>query len=316
MDSTGQPSPEGKYVFVSIGMSNCTQEFSTFIPLANADTGKSPRLVIVDGAQGGQTAAIISNPNAAFWSVVDQRLANAGVAPRQVQVAWLKEANARPTAPFPLHADTLSMQLGAIGRILKDRYPNIKICYLSSRIYGGYASTTLNPEPYAYESGFAVKWIIEDQINGDSALNFDSTNGPAEAPYLAWGPYLWADGLVPRSDGLVWECGDFSTNDGTHPSPSGRMKVANMLLNFFQTNPAAQVWYKRNPTGRGDLNGDSALTPADVVLLLSYVFTGQLPPTGGLFAADLDCSGTLNPADVVLLMNSVFLGVPAPSRCL
>ncbi|MCI0595893.1 MAG: hypothetical protein L0Z48_05045 [candidate division Zixibacteria bacterium] len=315
LDSAGQPSAEGKYVLVSIGMSNTTQEFSTFIPLANADTGRNPRLVIVDGAQGGQTAAIISIPSANFWTVVDQRLTNAGVAPQQVQVAWLKEANARPTAPFPPHADTLKMQFGSICRILKDRYPNIKICYLSSRTYGGYASTNLNPEPYAYESGFAVKWLIEEQIEGDSALNFDSASGPMESPYLAWGPYLWADGLVPRSDGLIWECSDFSTNDGTHPSASGRMKVANMLLNFFQNDPAAQVWYRRNPVGRGDLNGDGGLAPSDVVLLLNYVFTGQLPPTGGLFAADLDCSGGLNPADVVLLMNAVFSGAPAPPRC-
>lgn len=316
LDSVGQLNAEGKYVLVSIGMSNCTQEFSTFIPLANADTGRNPGLVIVDGAQGGQTAAIISNPNANFWTVVDQRLANAGVTPQQVQVAWLKEANARPTAPFPPHADTLRMQFGSICRILKDRYPNIKICYLSSRTYGGYASTNLNPEPYAYESGFAVKWLIEEQIDGDSALNFDSARGPVESPYLAWGPYLWADGLVSRSDGLIWECGDFVTTDGTHPSPSGRAKVANMLLNFFQNDPAAQVWYRRNPAGRGDLNGDGGLTPADIVLLLNYVFTGQLPLTGGLFAADLDCSGDLNPADVILLMNSAFLGAPVPPRCL
>lgn len=316
LDSNGQPDPNGKYVLVSIGMSNCTQEFSTFLPLANADSGRSPRLFIVDGAQGGQTAAIISNPNANFWTVVDQRLATAGVTPQQVQIAWLKEANARPTAPFPPHADTLKIQLGAICRILKDRYPNIKICYLSSRTYGGYASTSLNPEPYAYESGFAVKWMIEQQINGDSALNYDSTSGSVGSPYLTWGPYLWADGLVPRSDGLIWECGDFSTNDGTHPSASGRMKVANKLLNFFQNDPAAQVWYRRNPAGRGDLNGDGGLTPADLVLLLNYVFIGQAPPTGGFFAADLDCSFDLNPADVVLLMNSIFLGAPAPPRCL
>jgi hypothetical protein len=64
------------------------------------------------------------------------------------------------------------------------------------------------------------------------------------------------------------------------------------------------------------LNGDGELTPSDVVLLLNYAFIGQPPPTGGLFAADLDCSFDLNPADVVVLMNSVFLGAPAPPRCL
>ncbi len=314
-DTSGQADPNGKYVLVSIGMSNCTQEFSAFMPLANADTERNPRLTIVDGAQGGQTAAIISNPNANFWTVVNQRLANAGVTPRQVQIAWLKEANAGPTGPFLPHTETLKVQLERICRILKDRYPNIKICYLSSRTYAGYASTTLNPEPYAYESGFSVKWAVEDQINGDSALNFDSTQGPVESPYMAWGPYLWGDGMVPRqADSLIWECLDFQT-DGTHPSPSGRSKVANMLLNFFRNNPAAQVWYWKNPAGRGDLDGDGMLTSSDVVMLLNYAFLGTSPPTGGVFAADLDCSGAPDAPDVVLLLNSTFLGSPVPPRC-
>jgi len=313
-DTSGQVDPNGKYVLVSIGMSNCTQEFSTFIPMANADTSRNPKLTIVDGAQGGQTAAIISNPAATFWSVVDQRLANAGVTPKQVQIAWLKEANAGPTGPFLPHTETLKVQLGRICRILKDRYPNIKICYLASRIYAGYASTALNPEPYAYESGFAVKWLIEQQINGDSALNFDSAQSPVESPYLAWGPYLWADGLTPRSDGLIWECSNFQT-DGTHPSTSGREKVANLLLNFFHNNPAAQVWYLKQPEGRGDLNGDGLLSSADVVLLLNLTFLGLQAPTGGLFAADLNCSGAPDSPDVVILLNAAFLGDPLPAPC-
>jgi hypothetical protein len=62
------------------------------------------------------------------------------------------------------------------------------------------------------------------------------------APWTAWGPYLWADGLVPRSDGLIWECDDFAT-DGTHPSDSGRLKVAERLLGFFRTDVVASRWF-------------------------------------------------------------------------
>ncbi len=111
-------------------------------------------------------------------------------------------------------------------RNLHDRYPNLTLAYLSSRIYAGYASTTLNPEPYAYEGGFSVKWLIADQLAGDAALNFDPASGVVEAPWAAWGPYLWADGLSPRSDGLTWGCSELSS-DGTHPSASGQAKVAN-----------------------------------------------------------------------------------------
>ena len=34
-----------------------------------------------------------------------------------------------------------------------------------------------NSEPFSYESGFAVKWLIERQLWGEAALNFDSANG-------------------------------------------------------------------------------------------------------------------------------------------
>jgi len=233
----------GKIVLLSIGMSNATQEFSMFKSIADTDRTKNPQVVVVDGAQGGQTAAIISNPSATFWTVVDQRLMQASVTPQQVQVAWVKEADANPTQPFPTHALTLQREFEAIAKILKSRYPNIKIAYWASRTYGGYATTTLNPEPYAYESGFAVKWLIEKQINRDTALSY-SGNDP-KAPWLAWGPYLWADGTKPRDDGLIWECTDFGP-DGTHPSSSGRMKVAQMLLRFFKTDPTASRWFLKS----------------------------------------------------------------------
>lgn len=235
----------GKFVFLSIGMSNTTQEFSYFKSIADTFKEKNPRLVIVDGAQGGQTAAIISNPSANFWNVIEQRLQNSGVTTKQVVACWLKEADANPTQPFPNHVITLTNELVLIARILKQKYPNCKVVYCSSRTYGGYAKTSLNPEPFAYESGFAVKWLIERQINGDPELKCDGTN--PIAPWLSWGPYLWADGIIPRSDGLTWAQSDFRSDDGTHPSASGQKKVAEMLLNFLTSDQTAKKWFLINP---------------------------------------------------------------------
>ncbi len=244
LSGTGSPDfLNGKIVLLSIGMSNATQEFSMFKTIADTDHTKNSKVLIVDGAQGGQTAAMISNPSAMFWTVVDQRLASAGVTGQQVQVAWVKEADASPTQSFPTHALTLQSEFEAIARILRSRFPNVKIAYWSSRTYGGYATTNLNPEPYAYESGFAVKWLIEKQINGDTSLSYSGNN--PRAPWLAWGGYLWADGLRPRSDGLIWECADFQS-DGTHPSTSGRLKVAQILLRFFKTDPTTVSWFLKS----------------------------------------------------------------------
>ena len=243
----GKPSPDGKIVLLSIGMSNTTQEFSAFQRLANSDRDRSPQLVLVDGAQGGMTAQRIADPEdhadgTRFWGTVDQRLQAAGVTRDQVQAAWLKEADAGPTQGFPKYAQKLQAELEKVAHVLHERFPNLKLVYLSSRIYAGYATTRLNPEPYAYESGFAVKWLIEQQLKGEPSLNFDPDRGPVKAPWLSWGPYLWANGTTRRADGLTYEEGDFGP-DGTHPTASGQEKVARQLLEFFKTDPTARPWF-------------------------------------------------------------------------
>ena len=45
-----------------------------------------------------------------------------------------------------------------------------------------------------------------------------------------------------RLDSLVWLRDDFA-KDGTHPSESGQAKVAQLLLDFFKTDPTARPWF-------------------------------------------------------------------------
>jgi len=232
----------GRTVLLSLGMSNTSLEFTAFMTLNDPLRGDLVQLI--NGAQGGKSAEFASDPNDDFWTTVDQRLANDGFMPQQVQVVWLKEARAEVDASevFPTDAEILQDQLRSIVQIAKTRFPNLKIAYLTSRIYAGYANTDLSPEPEAYQSGFAVKWLIEEQINGSPDLNYDPNLGSVLAPWLAWGPYPWADGTTQRSDGLVWLCTDFA-NDGTHPAVNGAYKVAGMLLNFFHLEATAVPWY-------------------------------------------------------------------------
>ena len=244
LDTLGQPdAANGHVVFVSIGMSNCTQEFSAFVPISDADPVRKSDVRTIDCAVGGQTAQILAQPTSASWDSVATRLRGHGSAPKQVQIVWLKDANANPTGTFEVTTDTLAAQFFRIVQILKVKLPNLKQVFFMSRIYAGYASSTLNPEPYAYENAFAIKRVIAQQLSGDPALNYDAASGPVVAPWLSWGPYLWADGLNPRSDGLTWACSELNPADGTHPSATGRQKVADSLLAFVRRDVATAPWY-------------------------------------------------------------------------
>lgn len=267
LDTTGNPSATGKIVLLSIGMSNTTQEFCsassdppcnawTFMGQAAADAGVNhATLAIVNGAMGGRSANFWTSAAAADYDRIrDTKLVPQGLGEKQVQAVWLKVADAGPTVSLPSQqadAFLLEMEMGNILRALKTRYPNLQQVFVSSRIYAGYATTTLNPEPYAYESGFAVKWLLQaqmDQIqNGGTIVDARAgdLNYNTVAPWAAWGPCLWASGTTARSDGLKWDPGDFES-DGTHPAQSGETKVGTMLLNFFKTSPYTKCWFLTN----------------------------------------------------------------------
>ncbi len=242
IDQNGQPDPvNGKIGMVSLGMSNTMQEFSRFIEKANADPQVSSQVTIVNGAQGGQASSKWLDLNAEAWNRLDGYLSVAGITPNQVQVFWVKQAQFG-FGVFPQKAIALQNDLEQIARNIKSRYPNVKIAFYSSRTRAYTYWEGLSPEPDAFETGFAVKWLIEKQIDGDPELNYDPANGAVKAPFLAWSAYLWIDGLTPRSDGMVWTQDDVDF-DCTHPSDSGEEKVGTMLLDFFKSDSISAPWF-------------------------------------------------------------------------
>jgi hypothetical protein len=243
LDANGAPAADGVIGLVSISMSNATQEYSRFKQLADEDADVAPHVEVVDCAQGGQTMARWADAKALCWDEAERRLARAEVSREQVQVVWVKLANAGPSGDLQSHGKQLEQDTQVVLANLVSFFPNLKIAYLGSRVYGGYADGRLNPEPYAYEGAFVVRWLIQRQFDGDADLNFDATRGEVQAPLLLWGPYFWGDGTTPRAgDGLTWQRSDFVA-DGTHPSQSGRQKVAEQLLTFFKTDPMAKTWF-------------------------------------------------------------------------
>jgi hypothetical protein len=278
-DADGKPSDDGKIGLITIGFSNTSIESAAFKRAADADPQKSPRVVIVNGAIGGRSAVMWAWDGAAVlpraeqerldkemdvaqvpktnrrspmvldkdtWPILAKSIAAAGLSPQQVQACWLKhvEANPKPLGEFPNHARALQADITAILNIARHYYPNLRVVYLSSRTFGGWSGRASgSPEPYAYESGFGTRWVVQGQIRGDAQLNYDPARGAVKAPVVLWGPYLWAQGNSPRKlDGLVWSENDVRA-DRLHPNETGAKKTTALLLNFFKTDEGARRWF-------------------------------------------------------------------------
>ena len=247
LDLTGAADPAGSVVVLAIGMAPLSQDLTS---LAQLDPTVSDALVFADGGAAGQTAdAWIDSSQNNYDRVRDSVLAPAGLSEAQVQVVWLTQGNADPLVGLPdpsADAFTLLANLADIVRAIHIRYPNVQMVLLSNRVYAGYATSTLNPEPYAYESGLAVKWLIEAQISQNLGQGIDPTAGDlawfSSAPWLGWGPDLWADGTTPRLDGLFWQCDDLAS-DGTALSPQGELKLGQQLFDFAGTSPFTAPWF-------------------------------------------------------------------------
>ncbi len=262
LDLNGRRNAKGVYILTSIGMSNTSDEFcgvadptnrcklGTFMSDASLDPAvNTSTFVLVDGADPGKTAEkwVESDLND-YKRILEEELVPFGYSENQVQLAWIKLANAPPAGTLPdsdADAFRLQEQFGQIARAMKVRYPNLKMIFFSSRIYGGYAITDRNPEPFAYEQGFAVKWTVAAQIRQLETGEIDPISGdlgPDVAPWIGWGPYFWADGTNPRSDGLTWTREDLK-EDGVHPAKPGIEKVAGILMDFFKTSPLTSCWF-------------------------------------------------------------------------
>lgn len=232
---------DGTIAIITIGVSNTMTQSNSWINLSAGDAEIRPEVVIVNGAQSGEAVSEWVPVDGDPWAELSVRLDRANVTAAQVQAAWVNLPMRAETSLFPDTLESYSDDLAAVMRTLGDVFPNLRVAHLSSRTYGGYGSA-LSPEPVAYEHGFGVKWLIENQIDQLPGFNSDPSLGQTEMPWLAWGPYLWADGLTPRSDGLVWECGDFRS-DGIHPSDSGAEKVALALSDFYKSDPVTCPWF-------------------------------------------------------------------------
>jgi hypothetical protein len=240
--------PKGQYALMALGISTTQQDFLELQQLANADPEKNSNLVLVNGGVPGVQAGDLngtggwSDPTDMNWAFVQQVVtAQNYVTADQVVAIWFEDIIADPRSSL---IGLEKMDYEDVANNVLIYFPNVQLMFFSSSLYNGYSNglNPLDPEPYAYEAGFAVQQAIADQINEYPKVYPFSGTGKV-APWMGWASYNWTNGLYGRDDGLTWSCQDSKAN-GIHPSITvGREKVGSLLLDFFKTSDLTAPWF-------------------------------------------------------------------------
>ncbi len=243
LGADGNPVANGKIGLLTIGASTVAM-FSRGIEMGLAkQTGLNEELVFINGGVGGQDISDIRSPGANYWKVVNERLASAGLSNEQVQVIWFQEDNLRDRGnEFPGRGERLADEFIYMVQFMKNRYPNLKLLYLTARHTTAFLPADArgkHKEPMAYINGWACKWMIEKQIEGDKTLTYKGSD--AQAPLILWGPYWWTQGSKPRQDGYTWT--PDMVVDGVHPTEEGRRRVGQELVDFWRTDEVSKIWF-------------------------------------------------------------------------
>jgi len=229
----------GRIVVIAISMSNGNLEFGRFIDLYANDPEVSEAVALVNCARGGNALERWLEKQS-LWDDCKDKVVAAGFTLDQIKVVWAKDADQFTdhgrTLPDPA-ADYFDLvtNISGLSERIGEEFPSVQAVFHSSRIYAGYVSPARQAargEPISYEGGLAVNAAIERWKAGELP----------DAPWIGWGPYLWANATTPNASGLVWLPEDF--RDGgvdPHPSDAGQTKVADALHAFFMRFD----WYRK-----------------------------------------------------------------------
>ncbi len=225
----------GKIGFLILGYSTAAMT-GRFVKSIYESQTDNKQLEIIIGAQGGLDLNAMIDTNEKYWLSVDSILQTKQTSSEQIQLIWLSTGDIKTYKnSFPEQCYLQIEKYKQVLQLIKTRYPNIKIVFLSDRTYAGYIGENANGpkelmEPTAYYSGWTIKWLIEKQIKSELGYTADSI------PFIDWGPSLWTDGTKGNKKGYTWNCDD-AAKGGIHSSSKGRMKEAALVFLYFKNHP-------------------------------------------------------------------------------
>lgn len=256
LDTLGNVNYEtGKIILAGFGGSTTGEPFNHLITIATGDPDINPCLKLLNATNSGEGMESMNIDHPEYWDYIEENRLNAkGYTREQVQIAWLFNGSRADTIfDMPAYRDSIEKKVQLAIAAMLIEYPNLKHVYVGSPYYAGYADPTYEMyksihEPGSYRCGFGFKAAVEKQIMGDPLYKFTAPG--KVAPFISWGPYLWADGITPRDyDSLYWDCEvDFRADGGGfHLNGFGKDKLAYILHDFFTTDTLSEIWYNDGP---------------------------------------------------------------------
>ncbi|MFN0274206.1 MAG: hypothetical protein ACKVPJ_00550 [Chitinophagales bacterium] len=241
LDADGKiDSINGSIGFLVLGFSTAAMTGRYFRDLS-AIMNINDRIKIIIGAQGGKDINSMTFAESRYWFNCDSIIRSKQLTSEQIQVAWVTTGDIRSyQLPFPEQSTQQIEKYRNTILNIKKFYPNIQCIFISDRTYAGYIPEGKGPqdlrEPTAYYSSWAVKWLIEKQIEKTAGFSYE------EIPFIDWGPLLWTDGEKGNARGYTWDCVD-ADKGGIHPTSKGRAKEAILLYHFFTNHPYTKRWF-------------------------------------------------------------------------
>lgn len=233
---------DSQIVLLCLGMSAMQNMCSGYIN--GSYPGVTPGLIAINGAIGSKQQNWESASHF-VWDRGVQMLTQQGLNESQVDIVIYHNTFGGESRPFPewvLAENGLRASLQITMDIIAERYPNTKLILVTSRYHAFYAPPdSKSPEPWAYESAWAYKYLIEDRIN--CAVDC--------GPPVAWFAYLW-DSSWPQS---------WYVSDGIHLSNEGRAAAGAIWDNFLRTSPYTTSWYLSGPAPTATPTAVPGVTP-------------------------------------------------------
>jgi hypothetical protein len=243
LDTFGNPSssPKAKITFLSMGGSTGGHNMKNLQGKTVGNPLCNQSVKIINGNTGTGDGAIgnIMDTNHTYWAHVSKMLRGTKSSYRQVQVLYLETDDTAKFISWPQRPTLVKNDLEACMRVMKIKFPNLKIIYVLGRTKTFGNNATWNKEPSPYYFGWGCKWAIQDQINGVPGTEYKDSN--AVAPMIAWGFYQWADSLPRQTDGFYWRSSE--TEDGLHANAVGQDTLTYRFQNFLLTDKNSSLWY-------------------------------------------------------------------------